>query len=163
MNSTPATPFRIMWSTALPPAPPTPITLITVPLIVFSTTSNMLTSFRDEVKKAPACHALLKIALKPLAHPSRHLRERASLARDQAALRLHHAFEQQANARGVARAAHYVRKRARVTGNAQPHRHVKNFFAQLHHALHHGRAAGQHDSRGEELLVAGVAQHLLDA
>jgi hypothetical protein len=35
----------------LPPAPPTPITLITVPLAVFSTTSNMLTSFRGEEKK----------------------------------------------------------------------------------------------------------------
>ena len=29
MNSTPCTPLRTMWSTALPPQPPTPITLIT--------------------------------------------------------------------------------------------------------------------------------------
>src|SRR6266496_4063509 len=101
MNSTPATPFRIMWSTALPPAPPTPITLITVPLNVFSTISNMLASFRDEIEKH--LPALLKIALEPFAHPSEHLSERAALPRDQAALRLHYAFEQQADARGIAR------------------------------------------------------------
>jgi hypothetical protein len=34
----------------LPPAPPTPITLITVPFNGLSTISNMLTSFRGEVK-----------------------------------------------------------------------------------------------------------------
>src|SRR6266704_2575375 len=99
MNSTPATPFRIMWSTALPPAPPTPITLITVPLNVFSTISNMLASFRDEIERH--LPALLKIALKPFAHPSKHLSERAALPRDQAALRLHYAFEQQADARDL--------------------------------------------------------------
>src|SRR5229473_1238397 len=97
MNSTPATPFRIMWSTALPPAPPTPITLITVPLNVFSTISNMLASFRDEIERH--LPALLKIALKPFAHPSKHLSE---------------------------------------------------------------RAAREHHSRGQQLLVAGIAQHLLD-
>src|SRR6266581_2808775 len=160
MNSTPATPFRIMWSTALPPAPPTPITLITVPLNVFSTISNMLASFRDEIEKH--LPALLKIALKPFAHPSEHLSERAALPRDQAALRLHYAFEQQADARGIARAADHVRKRARVAGDAQPHRHVKNLLAQLDHALHHGRAAREHHSRGQQLLVTGIAQHLLD-
>jgi hypothetical protein len=42
-----------MWSTALPPAPPTPITLITVPPNVLSTISNMLNSFRDEIEKQP--------------------------------------------------------------------------------------------------------------
>ncbi len=32
MNSTPSTPCSIMWLTALPPAPPTPITLMTGPV-----------------------------------------------------------------------------------------------------------------------------------
>jgi hypothetical protein len=44
MNSTPCTPSRIMWSTALPPAPPTPTTLMTVPLGSLSMISNMLAS-----------------------------------------------------------------------------------------------------------------------
>src|SRR2546422_6233686 len=160
MNSTPATPFRIMWSTALPPAPPTPITLITVPLNVFSTISNMLASFRDEIERH--LPALLKIALKPFAHPSKHLSERAALPRDQAALRLHYAFEQQADAGGIARAADHIRERARVARDAQPHRHVENLFAEFHHALHHRRAAREHHSRGQELFVTGIAQHLLD-
>jgi hypothetical protein len=41
MKSTPCTPSRIMWSTALPPAPPTPITLMLVPPDAFSTISNI--------------------------------------------------------------------------------------------------------------------------
>ena len=41
MKCTPFTPSRIMWSTALPPAPPTPTTLITVPVASFSTISNI--------------------------------------------------------------------------------------------------------------------------
>jgi hypothetical protein len=36
MNSTPWTPRLIMWFTALPPAPPTPITLMTAPSDSFS-------------------------------------------------------------------------------------------------------------------------------
>jgi len=32
MNSTPSTPWSIMWLTALPPAPPTPITLMIGPV-----------------------------------------------------------------------------------------------------------------------------------
>src|SRR6266571_5744351 len=159
MNSTPATPFRIMWSTALPPAPPTPITLITVPLAVFSTTSNMLTSFRGEEKKTLA---RLKIPLKPLPHPLCDLLQRPSLPRDESALRLHHALEQQADTSGVARAADHIRQGARVAGNAQPHRHVKNLLSQLHHPLHHCGAPREHDPRGKQLLVTRVAQHLLN-
>ena len=40
MNSTPCTPRRIIWATALPPAPPTPTTLITVPAVSVSSISN---------------------------------------------------------------------------------------------------------------------------
>jgi len=41
-NCTPCTSSRIMWSTALPPAPPTPMTLITVPAFSsLSMISNM--------------------------------------------------------------------------------------------------------------------------
>jgi hypothetical protein len=44
MNSTPLKPEVIMWSTALPPQPPTPITLITASWVSTSISSNMLLS-----------------------------------------------------------------------------------------------------------------------
>src|SRR5690606_39663656 len=42
MNSTPWTPDWIMWATALPPAPPTPTTLITVPFALVSSISKFI-------------------------------------------------------------------------------------------------------------------------
>jgi hypothetical protein len=42
MKSTPLTPERIIWATALPPAPPTPTTLITVPLALLSSISKFI-------------------------------------------------------------------------------------------------------------------------
>jgi hypothetical protein len=42
MNSTPATPLLIICWTALPPAPPTPTTLMTVPNAALSTISNSM-------------------------------------------------------------------------------------------------------------------------
>ncbi len=42
MNSTPCTPLLIMWSTALPPQPPTPTTLITASGVVVSSSSIMI-------------------------------------------------------------------------------------------------------------------------
>jgi len=44
MNSTPFKPELIMWSTALPPQPPTPITLITASWVSTSISSNILLS-----------------------------------------------------------------------------------------------------------------------
>jgi hypothetical protein len=45
MNSTPCTPLLIMWSTALPPQPPTPTTLITASGEWLSNSSIMIVSF----------------------------------------------------------------------------------------------------------------------
>ncbi len=45
MNSTPETPLLIMWSTALPPHPPTPTTLITASGVVVSNSSIIFVSF----------------------------------------------------------------------------------------------------------------------
>ena len=42
MNSTPCTPLATMWSTALPPQPPTPITLITASWFDASRISNIV-------------------------------------------------------------------------------------------------------------------------
>jgi hypothetical protein len=45
MNSTPWTPLLIMWSTALPPQPPTPTTLITASGVWLSNNSIIAVSF----------------------------------------------------------------------------------------------------------------------
>ncbi|KAG0919162.1 hypothetical protein G6F31_021225 [Rhizopus arrhizus] len=50
MKSTPCTPLRIMCATALPPAPPTPTTLITVPLVLFSSISKFIMMTPSQVR-----------------------------------------------------------------------------------------------------------------
>src|ERR1044071_1785423 len=150
MNSTPCTPWSIMWFTALPPAPPTPITLMIGPLTSLSTISNMLLS---------PCQ--LKIALKPLSHPPEHSLERPALARKLPVLHLRCTLEQKPDGSGVARRAHHVGEAALVPRQPQAHRHMEDLLAQLDHAVHGRGAARQHHAARQEPLEAGLAQHLL--
>ena len=78
MNSTSRSPLAIMCSTALPPHPPTPMTLMTAPLWVgWSMISNMVRSFLLSQDAALGLclttlwHERLEIRLEPLLHPFR--------------------------------------------------------------------------------------------
>src|SRR3954447_13648698 len=104
MNSTPCTPWSIMWFTALPPAPPTPITLMMGPLTSLSTISNIVVVSLPVV----TLQKPLKIALKPLPHPPEHGLDRPALARKLSVLHLRRPFEQKPDRGGVARRAHHV-------------------------------------------------------
>src|SRR4026207_1337618 len=150
MNSTPSTPWSIMWLTALPPAPPTPITLMIGPVTSLSTISNMLLS---------PCR--LEIALKPLPHAPEHGRERPALARKLSVLHLRGTFEKKPDRGGVARRARHVSEAALIPRQTQPHGHVEDLLAEFHHALHRRGPARQHHAAGKQLLEARFAQHLL--
>src|SRR5436190_1551938 len=95
MNSTPCTLWSIMWFTALPPAPPTPITLMMGPLTSLSTISNIVVVSLPVV----TLQKPLKIALKPLPHPPEHGLDRPALARKLSVLHLRRQREQLLGAR----------------------------------------------------------------
>src|SRR3954470_24918445 len=141
MNSTPCTPWSIMWFTALPPAPPTPITLMIGPLTSLSTISNMLLS---------PCR--LEIALKPLPHPTENGFYRAALARKLSVLNLRNTLEQKSDRGGIARGAHHVGEPALILRQAQAYGHMEDLLAELDHALHRRGAAGQHDTARQQFL-----------
>src|ERR1700682_1429283 len=171
MNSTPGSPFPIMCSTALPPQPPTPITLITASCGLWSMISNMMCSFSCLIAKVnsnvDACagwhvgswcttstsredvldrrpHAISKIRLEPLPHPFRDIAQALALrARQFRAQELLSPVEQQADRSGVARTAHHVRQSSGIRRDADAHGKVKHFLAQLDHPLPQRRTAGK--------------------
>src|SRR3954447_22780750 len=164
MNSTPCTPWSIMWFTALPPAPPTPITLMIGPLTSLSTISNIVVVSLPVValqKPLVTLQELLKIALKPLPHPPEHGLERPALTRKLSMLHLRCALEEKPDGGGVARRARHVGEPPLVARQPQAHRHMEDLLAQLHHAVHGRGAARQHHAAREQLLEPGLAQHLL--
>src|SRR5216684_8460006 len=187
MNSTPGSPFPIMCSTALPPHPPTPITLMTASCGFWSMISNMVCSFSCLIakvtptsKREPAglllarharhpprgktpCtrrpRAISKIRLEPLPHPFRDIAQALALRACQfRAQELFSPVEQQADGSGVTRAAHDVREPADIRGNADAHGEVKHFLAQLDHPLQQRRTTREDDARREQLLEAAAAQ-----
>src|SRR3984893_14823300 len=187
MNSTPGSPFPIMCSTALPPHPPTPITLITASCGLWSMISNMMCSFSCLIAKVNSnvyaragwlvgclsCttptwrgdvlhrrpHAISKIRLEPLPHPFRDIAQALALcARQFRAQELFSPVEQQADRSGVAWTAHDVRQSADIRRDADAYGKVKHFLAQLDHPLQQCRTAGKDDARREQLLEAAATQ-----
>src|SRR5689334_8568568 len=148
MNSTPCTPLLIMWSTALPPQPPTPTTLITASGVWLSNSSIMI--------RLLCCRtATSEIALEPALHLLEDLLETRPLHPGVAiALHLVEPRHQKPHRGRVARVAHHLGQRPRVVGKPHAHRHVEDLLAQLDHALHERGAPRDHDPRGEELLQA---------
>src|SRR5712691_2831270 len=108
-----------------------------------------------------SCACPLKIALEPLSHARQNGPQRAALARQLSVLHLRHAFHQKPHRGRIARRANDLGEPSTVARRAYAHRHVEDLLAELDHALHHRRAAGQHDSARQQLLEARLAQHLL--
>src|SRR5947207_1927564 len=164
MKSTPVNPLSIMCSTALPPQPPTPMTLMTAPSsIAWSMISNMMAPVSClKLLQNETCAlspVSLKIRLKPLLHSFGDAADACHLcARRQRAQILFAPFEQESDGGGIARAFHDVGEAAHVDGNADAYRQMENFFAELGHALQHRRATGQHDSRRQQFLEAAAPQ-----
>src|SRR3954466_282583 len=152
MNSTPCTPLLIMWSTALPPQPPTPTTLITASGVWLSSSSIIFLS--------PLCSTTKsKIPFEPALHPIEDFLEARPLHLCVTiTLHLLQPRHEQAHGGRISRVAHDFRERPVVIGQPHAHRHVEDLLAQLDHSLHEGGAAGDDDSRGEQLLEAGAAQ-----
>src|SRR5262245_20178622 len=183
MKSTPSIPAEIMCATALPPPPPTPITLITAPWFSVSASTNIVSPLdvcetsgqsppfnslrlrlrsEDAIEVAALRHpkSISKISFEPCVHSVPHalrVSQRLAAAAAQVVLA---AVEQQANSRRMHRIAHAVDQPGDVLRNAQPHRHVENFFRELHGAFHLRAAAGEHDARGDHFFEAGATQLL---
>src|SRR5262245_18439449 len=136
------------------------MTLITVPLGLASTISNMLASLLSSLITN---HRLrwLEIALKPFPHAPQRRSEPAGLTRQDPALELRLALGEQSHRGRVAWALHDVGEPAHVARDSEPHRHVEDLLPELDHPLHHRRATGEHDPRRQQLLEAGLPQHLL--
>src|SRR4051812_22726280 len=84
-----------------------------------------------------------KIALKPLPHAPQDGSHRAALVRKLSVMQLRCSFEEEADGRGIARRAHDVRQPARVARHSDPYRHMEDLLAELDHAAHDRRAAGE--------------------
>src|SRR6266566_4574049 len=176
MNSTPSILADTMWSTALPPPPPTPITLITACWPNVSMSSNIVQS-PSKLKiltnsPSPASRerargegiylcTLLKIPLKPTSHssddslqPLRVLR-RAFVRTAGAELG---AVEHQPYSSRKNRILDNALESADVLRNAQAHRHVEHFLGQIDHAFHLGATAGDDDAAAEHVLETAAAQ-----
>src|SRR5262252_7273507 len=174
MNSTFCTPLRIMWSTALPPPPPTPITLIKVPCANSSIISmgmclsyvavavcvkpmRLRISWNRGFARTPS-----KVADDPVLGATEHRLHRTCLCcRLVPACTREARLLQQAHHGGRPWVGHHVVERARIAGYAFANGLQENVLAELDHARHHRGAAGDHDARGQQLLVARLANHLV--
>src|ERR1700735_4189714 len=155
MKSTPSMPVVTMCATALPPPPPTPITLITALWLYASISSNIACSLdphsgllqieKSEIALKPGLHPV-NDALSPGASP-------AIVGRSVVA-----GVEQEPHAGRIDRAAHRLGKSGHVLRQAQAHRHVEHFLGQFDGALHAGAATGQHDAGRDRLLEAAASQ-----
>src|SRR3954471_7706808 len=182
MNSTPCTPLLIMWSTALPPQPPTPTTLITASGVWLSSSSIIVVSFvvtagatleaqgarrnRTSVRLVPcalrpAPHS--KIPFEPALHPLEDFLEARPLHLCVTiALHLLQPRHEQAHGGRISRVAHHFGERPVVVGQAHAHRHVEDLLAQLDHALHERGAARDDDSGRQQLFQPRGPQLALD-
>src|SRR6185369_2959496 len=212
MKSTPSIPAEIMCATALPPPPPTPITLITAPWFSVSASTNIVspldvcetsgqahlatrcgfgcaqrTQSRSQPKTSDGSHVShvghegsvasgprdprdshgpsslpSEISFEPCVHSIPHALGRAERLAAAAAQIVLAAVQQQADAGRMNRIAHDVDQPGDVLRNAEPHRHVEDFFGELHGAFHLRAAAREHDARGDHFLEAGATQLLAD-
>ena len=72
-----------------------------------------------------------------------------------------HAFkavQQQTNPRGVDRIANHVHESLDILRRTEAHRHVKYFLCEFDSAFHLGAAAGDDDTRSNQLLEAAAPQ-----
>src|SRR5262245_34045295 len=151
MNSTPSMPHLAMCDTALPPPPPTPITLITALWLYESISSNM---------SAPPLRS--EIPLEPRLHPLDHgLHAVADQFRRRLA-DIRPAVEQQTHPGGVDRVFHDVAEPGHALRAAETDRHVEDFLGELDGALHLRAAAGQHDAGRDRLLEARAPELVAD-
>ena len=190
-----------MCSTALPPPPPTPITLICVPMLNSSIISIAIVSSNSVC----SCHCVecWKYVLDVIAAPSPRQplgggsracvvgddrlvvkgfmavlrscrgtspwRGRTSVLTEPAccaarwprvrAMRASSSRPITVAERGLATMSC---KRAAVGRRALPHGLEEDVLAELDHSGHHRRAAGDDDAAREQLLVAALADHLVD-
>src|SRR5690606_14652949 len=181
MKSTPSTLLITMCSRALPPPPPTPMTLMTAFCGRLSINSNMVPSPRVDTRlvsfvgfvsyccsgfpvlPAPYFPAgLLKIPFEPPLDLDQR-RFPALFRMPATALGvMPAAIVQQADAGGVDRVAYHIRQALELLRYTQAHRHVEDLFRQLDSPFHLRGAAGQHDAGGDHVLEAGAAQLGLD-
>src|SRR5450830_141944 len=184
MNSTPSMLLLTIWLTALPPPPPTPITLMTGLAGMFSTSSNMFPLLSLSLVFSPTacfynsgavvrcCGKSLKIAFYPSLQPFEQRRFRFVVAavavadtrarQGNAVGLLLQPVQQQAHTGGINRVAHHVAQAFDAMGHAQADRHVEDLFGQFDRAFHLRGATGQHDAGRDQIFVATAAQFRLD-
>src|SRR5690606_22731851 len=153
MNSTPSMPVLTMCATALPPPPPTPMTLITADSLKPPINSNICCT---PLSFSPFPKPRSKIHLEPRLHPAQHAPD-AELRCRRLRPRLDRllAVEQQPDPRRMDRIADDVGEPLHVLRRAETHRHVEDLLGQLHCTLHLCAAAGEHDAGGNHFLEPG--------
>src|SRR5260370_24879192 len=178
MKSTPCTPRLIMCCTALPPAPPTPTTLMIVPLVSVSSISKSILPpssmklgvIRQEIGQplvarqppAPARILCSEISQEPIFHASQTLSQRAGLHGNlPAAHALRTAFDEQTHRCRITWIETDICQTACVFRHADTHRLQEDVFAEFDHTGHHRCAAGQHHAAAQQFFVARLAHDLL--
>src|SRR5215472_11547070 len=170
MNSTPSMPQATMCATALPPPPPTPITLMTALWLYASISSNMLSLLytntggwlmgRSFALSASKTLSASKISLEPGPHAVEH---RLGISQGSPATRRQGVVarvEQQPYAGGKDRIAHHVGESLHALRDPEAHGYVEHFLGELDGAFHLGAAASEHDAGGYHFLEAAAPQLL---
>src|SRR6188768_3649370 len=162
MNSTPLSPASAMRLTALPPPPPTPITLMRAPVRTMSS-SRRIRSFSEPW----ALKWRASILSGPFLGLEKFFEERPQTSRDSSeragayarGLGLHVVMgvDHDADRRGEYRIADVIGESTDALGRRATHRQVEDLFGDLGHALEQGRPTGQDDAGVERLLVPGPA------
>src|SRR5215472_9554879 len=145
MKSTPSMPAVTMCATALPPPPPTPITLMTALWLYASISSNMLLllerikgwlSLRSHVCQLQNLSAS-KITLEPGTHALEH---RLAVGAERMPAACGHQVvareQQQSHAGRVNRIPYHVGEPGDRLRDAEAHRHVEHFLGELDRAFH---------------------------
>src|SRR6185369_17771371 len=110
-----------------------------------------------------ACSWRSEVAEKPVLGTADERLHRPRLLRRAVAARARHArLLEEAHHRRRARVGDHVVERAAVGGRALANGLQEDVLAELDHSRHHRGAAGDDDPAREQLLVAAVADHLVD-
>src|SRR2546425_6817815 len=177
IRSTPPKVDSTMRLIELPPAPPSPMTLIFAPSRVSSSWNNgrrprspsISASLLASASRVPPARRASRFSspsgledfTEPLGHAPRDAHEQAAVARVEGppgGRPAPRAVDGEPDTGRVDRAPHHVGEPTERRGNADPHRQVENLLGQVGHAFHDRRAAGDDDAGRRRILEPATGQ-----
>src|SRR5262245_11803911 len=159
MNSTPLRPTSTIRLTALPPPPPTPITLIFAPRRASgSSVSRSLSASRLSGSLMPLLLSFtaLEEFLEDPAQPHGYASKRPGPHPHRFGGPVPVRIQTEPDRSCEDRAAHVICQPPDADGGAPPDGQIENLFGDFRHALENRAAAGEHDAGVERLLIAGA-------